>query len=71
MHVSLQRAPPEGTRTAKLKDRFLLLVSVVVISASLFAGMFVIVENFSDSFDAASMRPAAASPLIGVMGEDA
>jgi len=55
----------------KLKDRFLFLVAVVVISASLFAGMFVIVDNFNDSFDTASMRPAAASPLVGVMGADA
>ena len=55
----------------KLKERFLLLVAVVVISAGLFAGMFMVVDNFNESFDAASMRPAAASPLFGEMDEDA
>jgi hypothetical protein len=55
----------------KLKDRFLLLVAVVVISASLVAGMFMIVDNFNDSFDAASMRPAATISPVGVMGDGA
>ena len=39
----------------KLKDRFLLLVAAVVISASLFAGLVVIVDTVS----AAPIRPAA------------
>ena len=52
----------------KLKDRFLFLVAVVVISASLFAGMFVIVHNFNDSFDAAAMRPTASISPAGVVG---
>ena len=55
----------------KLKDRFLLLVAVVVISASLFAGMFMIVDTFNDSFDAAAMRPTATISPVGVMGEHA
>ncbi len=55
----------------KLKDRFLLLVAVVVISASLFAGMFMIVDNFNDSFDAVAMRPTAAISPVGLMGDHA
>jgi hypothetical protein len=55
----------------KLKDRFLFLVAVVVISASLFAGMFMIVDNFNDSFAAASMRPTAAISPVGVLGAGA
>ena len=55
----------------KLKDRFLFLVAVVVISASLFAGMFMIVDNFNDSFDAASMRPTATLSPVGLMDDRA
>ena len=39
----------------KLKDRLLFLVAVVLISASLFAGLAVIIDNFSS----APMRPVA------------
>jgi hypothetical protein len=71
VRVSLQHALPEGTQTMKLKDRFLFLVAVVVISASLFAGMFMIVDNFNDSFDPVAMRPTAAISPAGLMGGDA
>jgi len=50
----------------KLKDRFLFLVAVVAISASLFVGLSAIVDNF----DTASMRPVAASPSSLVMGAE-
>ncbi len=50
----------------QLKDRFLLLIASVAIVLSLFAGVFVIVDNFST----APIRPAAAIRLpVGVMSE--
>ena len=44
----------------KLKDWFLILVAVVLISASLFAGLAVIVDNFNS----APMRPVASTSSL-------